>query len=243
MHDTPKSNEKHNWKQMLKALLLLQWLRRSTKDQDTCGVKSDIPTPKGSKSSNIARYAKDITLEQFIACSVDGNYSVLGQGTPEELFAAWLRITGDYYGLIGDEAYSRHLDVIRSMAALQMRKIYIDYSLHALEQLYIPEVCELLRADFPKFKLTKDTYKTEIGYIRTIEKRNEMRMDELEAELKQLEKTKEGKATGREDYLELLLDINKHEGSHYTTDITAELFAICIRRLKNTIRRNAQQHK
>lgn len=243
MHDTPKSSEKRTWMQRAEDYLHLHLFARRTKDPATCGDQQTTKTVNASKSSNIAQSCKDVTLNQFISCAVEGNYTVLGEGTETELYAAWLRVLNDYYRMLGDDGYTRHMEVITAILGIQWRQLYIDYMLHAMSLKYLEEVAQLLREEYPKFKFTPDTYQTEMGYVRTIEKRNEMRLEELQNELKQLEKTKQGRKTTREDYLEMLLDINKHEGSSYTTEISAELYAICIRRLKNTIERNGRQHK
>jgi len=233
---------KSNWKQRLKGYLLS--LSAKLRTQDGCGDQSDTATFPTEPTSNIIQSIKDLKLEQFIACAVDNDLSVLGQGTQQQLQLAWIKLQGQYYNARGDEKYIRYITIAAEMAAISWRAIYIDYCLFALEKRYVKGVCDLLRQDFPKFKFTPESYKTEIGYVRSIEKRNLLRYEELEHEYEQMQKVSGGRKSTREDYVNLLLDINKSEGASYGTDVTVEIFALCLKRMEReyeNIKRNGSR--
>jgi len=221
---------KSNWKQRVKGLL--RSLYAKLKTRDICGDQSDTETLVIAPTSNIIQSIKDLTLEQFITCAVDGDLTVLGQGNEQQLHLAWIKLQGQYYNARGDEKYIRYIAIAAEMAAISWRSIYIDYCLHALEKTYIKGICDLLREDFKKFKFTPETYKEEIGYVRSMEKRNLLRYEELQHEYEQLQKVSGGRKSTREDYVNLLLDINKNEGASYTTSVTVEIFALCLKRIE-----------
>jgi hypothetical protein len=224
------TSKKLSWKQKLKGLL--NWLLQLRRTQDTCGDLSDIQTLTTVPTSNILRSIKDITLDQFISCSVDGDLSVLGTGTPQELQLAWYNLQSQYYIVRGDDRYVRYVAISAEMSAISWRAIYIDYCLFALEKMYVKGVCDLLREDFPKFKFTTESYKIEMGYVRSMEKRNLLRMEELTHEYEQMQKLSSGHKSTREDYVNLLLDINKNEGASYNLSVSVEIFALCMKRLE-----------
>jgi len=233
---------KSNWKQRLRGLL--HSLSAKLKTRGTCGDQSDTATSPIEQTSNIIQSIKDLTLEQFITCAVDNDLTVLGQGTPQQLHLAWIKLQGQYYNARGDEKYIRYIAIAAEMAAISWRAVYIDYCLYALEKTYVDGVCKLLREDFPKFKFTPETYKTEIGYVRSIEKRNLLRYEELNHEYEQMQKVSGGRKSTREDYVNLLLDINKSEGASYGTDVTVEIFALCLKRMEReyeNIKRNGSR--
>jgi len=224
------TSRRQSWKLKLKGLL--HWLSQLQRTQDTCGDPSDTPTSPIAPTSNTIQSIKDLTLEQFITCSVDGDLSILGTGTPQQLQLAWYNLQSQYYTVRGDDRYVHYVAISAEMAGITWRGVYIDYCLYALEKQYVKGICDLLREDFPKFKFTPDTYKTEIGYVRSIEKRNLFRMEELTHEFEQMQKQSNGRKSTREDYVNLLLDINKNEGASYSTSVSVEIFALCMKRLE-----------
>lgn len=200
-----------------------------------CGEQSTTPTATGSHVG-IIQSIKHLSLSAFITCSVDGDYTVLGAGTDKQQYAAWLRITSEYYSARGDEQANRYLEVTVAMCAIEWRTIYIDYLIHSMSFYYLPEIAELLRQEHPRYEFSKESYITEMEHVRNIEKRHLMKYDELKAEFEQMEKQKAatgGKIANRTDYIELLLDINKNEGAMYDLSVTVEIFALCLKRLEH----------
>lgn len=235
-----QSKEKPMTKLKAWALRRMPFLKRSTTIPDTCGEQSTTRTVSGSKSSGIIQSIRDITLADFITCSVDGDYSVLGNGAPEELYAAWLKIVGEYQVIRGDEVIARNLEVVVKMQAIEFRQVYIDYLLYTLSLRYTTDIAELLREEHNRFAFTPETYLKDMKGVRSIEKRHLMEYDSLKAELEQIEKKQiaQGKkAMQRTDYINLLFDISKQEGVKYDETISMEKFAVLVRRIETYVKR------
>ena len=238
--DLTQSKEKRMTKLKAWVLKRMPFLKRLMTIQAICGEQSTTPTAKGLKSLDIIQSIKDITLADFIVCSVDADFSVLGKGTPEELYAAWLKIVGEYQFIRGDENISRHLEVVVKMQAIEFRQIYIDYLIYTLDLRYTDKIAELLREEHSRFQFTTETYLKDLKAVRTIEKRHLLEYDTLKAELEQIEKQQAAqgnKKMERLDYINLLLDINKHEGCKYDESISMEKFALCVKRLEQHVKR------
>lgn len=217
-------------------------LKRSTTIPATCGDQSDTPTVSGSAYIPLVSSIRDLPLKHFIACQVDSNLSVLGNGTDLQLQAAWMRLLSEYYCVMENAQARRYIELVCGMEAIKFRAAYIDFLLATLSELYTQEIADILHKEHPAFTFSRETYIQEITYVQNIEKRHKGEYDNLKLEFDKLESSNSnGKETKRLDYIEQLLDINKHEHASYTENMSTELFALCLKRLERHYRMLEEQ--
>ena len=178
-------------------------------------------------------------LCDFITCQVEDNYSVLGDGTPEELQAAWLRLLSEFAEVSGDKRVGKECELRGKLEAITARATRIDLLLFSITILFTEECAEMLRDEYPDFKILPETIADEIVFIHNIEKRHKLEYDRMKLELENMQIKEEGKRD-RQYFLGMMWDINKHEGGAGFTDttMTAEYFAIGIGRI---VKHNEEQ--
>lgn len=208
--------------------------KQKTATPDICGDQSDTMTAPASEYTNMALCTniRELPLKDFIACQVDNNLSVLGTGTDMQLQAAWMRLLSQYHEVTDNPQAKRYVELVAGMQAIIFRAAYIDFLLAALSELYTPSIADLLRKEHPDFSFSRETYLNEITYVQNKEKRHKIEYDNLKSEFDRLEKDGEQKARTRLDYIELLFDINQHEGSDKDENVSMEWFAIGVKRLQ-----------
>lgn len=225
-----KSNSEPKRKR--RGLLSMLFSGRKTVIPASCGEKYSTQTATGSECIPLVSCIKDLPLKHFIACQVDGNYLVLGNGSELELQAAWMRLLSEFYVTSGNTQAARYVELVAGMEAIKFRAAYIDFLLASISECYTDEIAQRIRDEHPDFKFTRESYLQEITYVQNKEKRYKMEFDDLKAEFDKLEKSNTNKETKRLDYIEQLLDINKQEHATYTEEMSTETFALCIKRLE-----------
>lgn len=84
---------------------------------------------------------KDITLEKFIKCIVDKQYSVLGKGTEINQYAAWIEIYNEYAQLVKDDTTMYLFELNRDITVLQEKIGIVDLCADILWSKYDRAVC------------------------------------------------------------------------------------------------------
>lgn len=210
-----------------------------TKHVDISTVADQMPKPILIRSISI------LTLRDFKTCACDGNLTVLGKGTEDELKTVWADILSQYYTIVESDDMKRHTQLGKDIAILQLNEAKIKACTAILEsEIYMPECYSPLKELYPYLELTKETYKNDIKKVRIGEIANKIKLDQLIAKRKtDDDATAETPAQKRRSLTNLLMDISKIEGVRYDDNITVETFAMGLNRRAEYIKNMEQSNK
>ena len=112
----------------------------------------EIPPFQGITSISV------LLVKDFIQCLKHGNYSVLGQGTPDQLRQAWDNILSQYYEIIGSEEFKGRLHLIREVRAIETHWSVVYACIDCLRIRYIESACHVLQKIYPRMQFTRESY-------------------------------------------------------------------------------------
>ena len=152
------SNLLSTLKQWLRVLQSLRYSEPSTSTPLSCG---DPSTMKPADDLASTKYAslRELPLKVFIE-----NYCY-GAQLPN-----WEKLLSEYYIIRQDKQASEFVRLVYGMEQIRYRAMSIDLLVATLREGYHKDVADALRAYFPRFKFTEDSYLQEIEYAVNIER-------------------------------------------------------------------------
>jgi hypothetical protein len=180
-----------------------------------------------------------LKLKAFITCCIDNDLSVLGEGTPEELQAAFNEIISQYYEVKRDENVKQYLKLQKEKGQIELRKATIETISEAMQSRYVPSVCDILRKLYPAYAFTEQSYISDLKLVAIGEIATQRKYERIVKTIEDLDnKASDQNLTAIEkhrNFIYRLMDINKVEGVKYDMDMTVMEYAIAESRLNEHI--------
>lgn len=221
------SNLLSTLKQWLRVLQSLRYSEPSTSTPLSCGDPSQTKPADDLASTKYASL-RELPLKVFIE-----NYCY-GAQLPN-----WEKLLSEYYIVRQDKQASEFVRLVYGMEQIRYRAMSIDLLVATLREGYHKDVAEALRAYFPRFKFTEDSYIQEIEYAVNIEKNNKAVFDTYRQQLDLIQDKKKGDKTPQDKYdgfRATMLQINKHAGYEAVKDDSNTYdFAVAYRELDKYI--------
>lgn len=220
-----------------------QWLLRQKR------VIFPLPVVVGEDAHAVADLITSIsilTLRDFKICVCDGNFTVLGKGTEDELKTAWGNILSQYYDVVDSDEMKQMIKTEREIALLQLRQSQTEALTEVLRSgLYMADAVTPLKKLYPAYAFTKESFSSDIEFVRKGEIHYKLQLERL---IKQRDNKKptenvQSPSQKRKELTALLMDINKIEGGHYNDSITVEMFAMGLMRRNEYIKNMNEQNK
>lgn len=184
----------------------------------------------------IINSAKYCTLTQYMECRYESNLSILGEGTPDELNAAWQQILLEYMTLIGIDHPTANLEIniYNTTQRINNMKALIFVQRDCIDKFGFP-----LEPIFHKFKAyghtikypcTNDEMLTQLQTIENREKEQNMLLKSYKTRLERL-RIAENKEHEQEDsrphFINLINKLEEARGIAIDCDkMTLEKFAV-----------------
>jgi len=207
------------------------------------------PEPAAPAKTPIKTDISKIMLSKWIDVMVDGNLSVLGEGSKDELDAAWSEIVSDFYKVSGDSEVGEHTKLTGKIRSYAQRIEQINFNYNILKMRRSAAAMRGLQSikDYAHLKFTNETLADDLKYIDRFERSKKLEYERWEMELKQLEtdsnpNKKKNLKPKREYYHEQVMNMNKAEGSQYRVDkLTVMDYALLEKRLRNYYKAQEEQ--
>lgn len=211
-------------------------------------------TPTELPSSKCYRHIVDLPLRNFITVSVDDNLYALvisGQPSEPELFNAWQTIKEEYALAMGNQDQALYVNLFKQVQKLQLTIEQIDLAVNVLKEVYVEqfasELNKLLNTTFAFPVNDPDTYDKNLKKCISLSKRFQITIDmklaQLEAMHKQLEKrgSGEARAVNKEYFYSILITLSDHAEYPIVDTITVFEFCERIKRLNEYIARKQKE--
>ena len=195
-----------------------------------------------------------LTFAQFVRCYAYDELNILDlytgaegtrQGQHGEIKQAWDNLYSQYLAAIKDPNISHRFKVQGKIKAYETRAAAIETNCNILLQRYSPAAIKLLQYFYPKLQFLPETIEKDVKYVRTGEIKYKMDNSIVEKELAEMNKGNNkvlSPEEKEEDLINMLLEINKHEGIAYNQkEITVLMFAKAQNRLMKHIENLKQQ--
>lgn len=191
--------------------------------------------------SSLKSSCHQITVNEFCDCLIEGNFSCLGDGTEEQIRAAWLKIQTEYSAMLGDNSYKGTLTILRDMHLLRAKIFVVRNCIYVMEDNYIPVFGKILEGYGIKYKWEFGTEAYWKNLSLAISRTNGWSL-----ELSQKEKEWDGikdtdKKLSREYFEEQLIVISEAQGYNLTMDITLSQYVLYLKRLRTKSKKNARR--
>ena len=202
-----------------------------------CGVKLPTPTATASVSYVTISSLRELPLTSFIKCSVDGDYTCLGDAPSEILDSAWMNLLSLYYEAKEDPQAKKYVKVAGEMAAIELREKMIIAACNGLKahpsKLRKKSLIELGYA----FEYTPESIDTDIERIINKEKVHKVKLQQLKAEYQQMQASNgKGEKQTETAFYETIATMNELWKTNYSVDKMNTLeYCIYIKRLERYI--------
>jgi len=184
-----------------------------------------IVSPDTTKPILLYKTLKELPLERFVKCIVDGSYDALKVNEADgidsnTLFTTWIGILSQYYEAKKDATAFKYIELMSSMNYLTLKITTTNKIIECLEVAYNARFCELLQDLEFDYPLTEESYIDDLEKVKVQLIEDEMQYTFIEQKYKELEADKEGTATKatEEMFLTQIMLIQKHLG--YCTSMT-----------------------
>lgn len=190
----------------------------------------------------------DISLKQFIRCSVYGELELLaikGTVTKGQLDKAWMNLLSQYYHATGNKQMARYVKIKGKIQDLMVHIPRVAANVEALRMVRNPiarfpqhaaDIIAELKTDGHKFAYTVESLEADLRRIDTIEKGKVMDLKKLQAEEERLQPKANDEKPTEDGFLNTLFDINKHEGTTYkAAELNVHEYCILVKRLERYI--------
>ena len=158
----------------------------------------------------LLRSCKKLPLIDFKEAYCNNDLTVLGQGTPEEMQAAWNEILFEYSSLLKSENSDFIFSVSKKIALIHADITFIDGAVMVLRTVKDEALIEGLRdLGYPLIEGFKDA---DLDRIISLSKRMLFDLEDLEKEYATLTKTMTGKKQTEEDFEQTIAILSKHQG-------------------------------
>ena len=88
---------------------------------------------------------RKLTMDKFIECLVNKNYSVLGEGTDEQLLTAWEKLWSEYLELDKSDQYELILNSLKDYNYYRSAIASIEIAVYVMEYQYDSKCADVLR--------------------------------------------------------------------------------------------------
>jgi hypothetical protein len=102
--------------------------------------------PMASQNITVKHTCQEISLDDFISCMVDEDYSSLGYGTKEEIDKAWSMIRIQYAELADDGSYVNTWKLYRDLEFIKLKIAIIQMCVDRMSEVYLPQFGQILAA-------------------------------------------------------------------------------------------------
>ena len=155
---------------------------------------------------------KDLLLIDFMAC-LEGNYTVLGEGTPEEQNAVWVQIWAEYCELTGNIRFLKMLKIMKENTILKSKLTAIDLCLKVLVKKYSVECIDILKKYGYEYEYSQQdrvSFLDDLLKVRSKSKILHIQLQRNEQEYDNLQK--ESDVKNNSDFTEALVAVSKFMG-------------------------------
>ena len=205
--------------------------------------------------ANLITSISSLTFAQVVRCYAYDELNILDlfhvkpdgfrQGSHGEIKQAWDNLYSQYLAAIKDPNISHRFKVQGKIKAYETRAAAIETNCNILLQRYSPAAIKLLQYFYPKLQFLPETIEKDVKYVRTGEIKYKMDNSIVEKEFAEMNKGNNkvlSPEEKEEDLINMLLEINKHEGIAYNQkEITVLMFAKAQNRLMKHIENLKQQ--
>jgi len=134
---------------MTKSLSSWQRLRqkKQAKASDFLETTKDdyVSQPEVNQCSVILhRSCEEVSVKIFKQCFYRGNYSGLGNGTPEQIAEAWEAIVSEWSGLMKNDDSEYKLSMANNILELQKHVFFVESAIAVLQKYYDKEIIDRL---------------------------------------------------------------------------------------------------
>lgn len=228
-----QQQNKRNWKNLIsyclgsdkklvnKVMNFLRSLKRSIAIRDTAGVHLITRMLIALKWRGITHPSiKDITVKGFLNVLCNG-------GEPNY----WSFIMSEYYLIKGDEKASTYVRLVKEMEIIRVKAYMTELLCSCMALHYNEKLAELLREEYPQRKFQPDSYEKDLKFIIALEKNSKVRFETLRKNLDNIISGNGNKKLSKDErygmYMNLIYDINKHEG-HAAITMRSSLLELAI---------------
>lgn len=177
------------------------------------------------------------------------DYSSIGIGTPEELQAAFAHLLCQYHDTCRNEFISHSIKLRSQIKNIELQWEIVNRIAEIMKARYSETGAKILRERYPNYLFTPESIDNDLSMVGKGEIANQIKYERLCNELEKLEKgqKKDENLTVQQkhaNFLNRLMDINKHEGVKYDIQTMSVLeLAIAENRLTEYIEQLQEQMK
>jgi hypothetical protein len=150
-------------------------------------------------NKNIKTKCSEVTLDEFIDCLINGNYSRLGEATESELQQAWETLYSEYCKLSGNKTHAYYFDLYRQVMQMQA-KLNLAREMFANPQ----------NVDFEQLKQLG--YRGSLNGIIAHLKAESIDLQTRQNELEKLKAKNESGTVSEESFTEWIIQVGKYLG-------------------------------
>lgn len=172
---------------------------------------------------------QNLKLRDFIQCACYDNYSVLGDGSEDELKNAWIKILSQYYDISEKKDVINYLNKVLDINTINYYSMLIKAISDRLDIFYDASAANLLKSNFPNYEFSKESYKDDLKHLEASRIPDIVRRD---ISIKEIEKDQEKQnkialpEQRHKNLIHMLFNINKAEGVAYNLDMSVFEFAV-----------------
>lgn len=124
---------------------------------------------KQAQSWQVVTELKKLTVEQYITCDCDKDYSVLIiNGTPPDdvLYNAWVNLSSLYVDMVKDSQTAYEIDAIFDEEGYKLKEFAVLIAADILNFRYDERVCDAIKELGFEYALSEDSYQTDMDCIK-----------------------------------------------------------------------------
>lgn len=183
--------------------------------------------------------ASECTINQYIKCLFDKNYSALGEGTEQELLDAFQNIETEYIDLSG-QFESGEYEIIRNIMTISSRiemvniLMYIhDTCLTEFGRPFLPAITDLKKFGYELiWNNDIEDFRKQLEGIQISEQRYLIQLEDYKTKLKKPEENIIKTERNRPEFIRMLINLQK-QGYKIDRDVTTiEDLAIIVSELR-----------
>jgi hypothetical protein len=205
----------------------------------------DIWKPKQQKApasyrSSIYRSISELTMDRFLKCLCEQDYTVLGSGSPKELEEAWILILSQYYELKEDTINGvEEWRLTRDIQRLQSHLYLVAQCLDFLKKEYSASIADSLKKlgySFNPEVKEPEAYLNLLLIVANKSKAKYIQLQQLLIELDRKVKSLTDKNPQAEDFEITLIHIEEMQKVSYSMDqITVYKYVMLEKKLAKRI--------
>jgi len=169
------------------------------------------------EEKKILSKCSEITMDKFIECLVNKNYSCLilsGQYLSEELERIWTDVFYEYCDLTNSKDYQLMLKYMKSISINEAKLTVINLCLIVLSHSYNQECVDLLKKYGYNYKFDESDNESFLKDLQNVQNTSKMAVINLQNDRKQLEKITDKKQSSikESDFDKIFISLSKYMG-------------------------------